>query len=118
MSGVLEASSAGAAELIAAGEGVTLVDFTAEWCGPCRMLAPVLEQLAAETADLTVVTVDVDASPELAGTFGVMSFPTLMFFVDGRPVHRIVGARGVASLREELARARREAVESPAAVTG
>jgi thioredoxin 1 len=117
MSRVLEATSAGAAELIAAGEGVTLVDFTAEWCGPCRMLAPALDQLAAETEDLTVVKVDVDCSPELSIEFGVMSFPTLMFFVDGRPVHRIVGARGVASLREELARAR-QAAESAAPVTG
>lgn len=86
--------------------GMLLVDFTAEWCPPCRALAPVLEQLDAETDDLTVVTVDVDAAPELASRFGVMSFPTLLFFVAGEPVHRLVGARGLGSMREEIVRIR------------
>jgi thioredoxin 1 len=106
MTAVLAADSITATELIATRAGITLVDFTAEWCGPCRMLAPVLEQLAAETDDLTVVAVDVDASPALASEHDVMSFPTLIFFVDGEPVHRLVGARGAGSLREELARVR------------
>ena len=106
MTAVLEADSNTATELIAAGPGITLVDFTAEWCPPCRTLAPVLDQLAAETADLTVVKVDVDASPEFAATYSVMSFPTLMFFVNGEPVHRLIGSRGLGSLREELRRVR------------
>jgi thioredoxin 1 len=109
---VLATDSNTATETIAAQAGVTLVDFTAEWCGPCRMIAPVLEQLAEETEDLTVLKVDVDASPELASRYQVMSFPTLMFFVDGAPVHRIVGARGIASMREEVQRARIAATES------
>ncbi len=96
MTAVLEANATTATEMIAAGPGITLVDFTAEWCAPCRMLAPVLDQLAAETEDLTVVKVDVDASPEFAARYSVMSFPTLMFFVDGRrgaPTGRVPRAR-------------------------
>jgi thioredoxin 1 len=93
-------------ERLAATPGILLVDFTAEWCPPCRALAPVLEQFDAETDDLTVVSVDVDAEPELASRFGVMSFPTMFFFVAGEPVHRLVGARGLGSLREELVRVR------------
>jgi thioredoxin 1 len=106
MSAVLEADLVTTMETIGATPGITLVDFTAEWCAPCRMLAPVLEQLAAETDDLTVLKVDADESWEVAATFDVMSFPTLAFFVDGHEVHRLVGARGLGSLREELARVR------------
>jgi thioredoxin 1 len=106
MSTVLEADSATANEMIASNQGITLVDFTATWCAPCRALSPVLDQLAAQTEDLTVVKVDVDDSPEFASAYGVMSFPTLMFFLDGQPVHRLVGSRGLGSLREELQRVR------------
>jgi thioredoxin len=106
MTAVLQADSTTATELITAGAGITLVDFTAPWCAPCRAIAPVLEQLAEEAEDLTVVALDVDASPELASAYGVTSFPTLIFFRDGRVVHRLVGARGLASLREELHRVR------------
>jgi thioredoxin len=111
MTTVLEATATTFAETINTTPGIVLVDFTAEWCGPCKMIAPVLEQLAAETEDLTVLKVDGDASWELTSLYQVMSFPTLMFFVDGQPVHRLVGARGLASLREELHRVR-EAVAS------
>jgi thioredoxin 1 len=112
MTAVVEADSISANELIARRPGIVLVDFTAEWCPPCRALAPVLDQLATETDDLTVVKVDVDASPEFASAHGVMSFPTLMFFVDGQPVHRLVGSRGLGSLREELDRVRVASTES------
>jgi thioredoxin 1 len=100
-------------ETIAAAEGIVLVDVSAEWCAPCRMLEPVIEQLAAETPDLTVVCLDVDAAPELPRHYDVMSFPTLLFFVDGQLVHRLVGARGLASLREEIARVRTAVPSSP-----
>ncbi len=70
-----------------------LVDFWAEWCGPCRAIAPVVDQLAAEYAGkLKVVKVDVDDNGDVSGKYGVMSIPTLMLFKDGQPVERIVGA--------------------------
>jgi len=70
-----------------------LVDFWAEWCGPCRAIAPVVDQLAAEYAGkLKVVKVDVDDNGEVSGKYGVMSIPTLLLFKDGQPVERIVGA--------------------------
>ena len=91
-----------ARETIVAADGIVLLDFTAEWCPPCRQLAPVLDQLDAETSDLTVLTVDVDTAPELAVEYDVMSFPTMLFFVDGELRKRLVGARGISPLREEL----------------
>ena len=103
---VLEVDPNVATETIATNAGITLVDFTAEWCAPCRAIGPVLEQLAAEQEDLTVLKVDVDAAPEFAATYAVMSFPTLIFFVAGQPVHRHVGARGIVFFREELERVR------------
>jgi thioredoxin 1 len=90
-------------EALASAPGVVLIDFSAEWCAPCRALEPVLDQLEAETPDLTVVRVDVDDVPDLAAEYGVMSFPTLLFFTDGQLQQRLVGARGISALREELA---------------
>ena len=81
-----------------------LVDFWATWCGPCKMVAPVLEEIAKEkTGDLRVVKLDVDANPETARDFQVVSIPTLILFKDGQPVKRIVGAKGKAALLREIA---------------
>jgi thioredoxin len=80
-----------------------LVDFWATWCGPCRMVAPVLEEIAAEKAGkLRVAKLDVDANPETARDFQVVSIPTMILFKDGAPVKRIVGAKGKAALLREL----------------
>jgi thioredoxin 1 len=81
-----------------------LVDFWATWCGPCKMIAPVLEEVAAEKAgELTIAKLDVDANPETARSFNVVSIPTLILFKDGEPVKRIVGAKGKAALLREIA---------------
>jgi thioredoxin 1 len=81
-----------------------LVDFWATWCGPCKMVAPVLEEIAAEQAgQITVAKLDVDANPGTARDFQVVSIPTMILFKDGQPVKRIVGAKGKAALLRELA---------------
>ncbi len=91
-----------AADVLASAKPV-LVDFWATWCGPCRMVAPVLEEIAAEQAGrLTVAKLDVDANPETARDFDVVSIPTLILFDRGKPVRRIVGAKGKAALLREL----------------
>lgn len=68
-----------------------LVDFWAAWCGPCRMVAPVLEELAAENEKVKIVKLDVDANPISAGRFGVRAIPTMILFKDGREAQRLVG---------------------------
>ncbi|HHX53208.1 MAG TPA: thioredoxin [Erysipelothrix sp.] len=72
-------------------EGLVLVDFYADWCGPCKMIAPVLEEIDKEDADLNIVKVDVDAQGVLAQRYGVMSIPTLVLFKDGVKVDEMVG---------------------------
>ena len=92
------------ADKVLASQTPVLVDFWAAWCGPCRMVAPVLDEIAKEKAgSLTVAKVDVDANPSTARDFQVVSIPTLILFKDGKPVKRIVGAKGKAALLKELA---------------
>ncbi len=80
-----------------------LVDFTAHWCPPCRLMAPVLAELAAERQDLRVVQVDVDRDQQAAARYEVLSMPTFILFRGGEPVLRLVGARPGRRLRQELA---------------
>jgi len=71
-----------------------LVDFWAEWCGPCRVIAPMIEELASDyEGRAKVVKLDVDANPQVAMQYGIRSIPSLIFFKDGRPVDQIVGIR-------------------------
>ena len=84
------------------GGALMLVDFWAAWCGPCRALAPVLETLAEARPELRIGKVDVDAQPELAARFDVMTVPTLLLFRSGRLLRRTTGAKTPAELEEFL----------------
>jgi thioredoxin 1 len=90
-------------EEVKSSEKPVLVDFWAEWCGPCKMIAPILEQIADEQAGrLTLSKLDVDQNMETARRYEVMSIPTLILFKEGEPVHRLVGAKSKAQLEKEL----------------
>jgi thioredoxin 1 len=90
-------------EEIATSEKPVLVDFWAEWCGPCKMLAPILDEVAGENVEkITVAKVNVDENPDLARQFDIMSIPTLIVFQGGQPVHRFQGASGKAGLLQNL----------------
>ncbi len=81
-----------------------LVDFWAEWCGPCKMVAPVLEEIATEHADkITVAKLDIDANPSTPRDYRVMSIPTMILFSGGKPVKQIIGAKPKAALLDDLA---------------
>jgi len=85
-------------EALVATRGLVMVDFWADWCGPCRAIAPVLEELASE-AGVTLMTVNVDENPGLAARYGIRSIPTIVFFKEGAVVDRVVGAAPKAVLQ-------------------
>lgn len=84
-------------------DGVAMVDFWASWCGPCQMVGPVIEEIAAERTDVKVCKVNVDEQPDIAGKYNVMSIPTIIIFKNGEPAKMSVGAKPKAELLALLA---------------
>ncbi|GAA5004552.1 thioredoxin [Kitasatospora paranensis] len=104
ITGIDEVTDATFAAEVLGADGPVLVDFTADWCPPCRMLAPVLTEVAREEAGrLRIVQLNVDTNPETQAAYGVLSMPTLVVFRGGEPVKTMVGARAKAKLLRELA---------------
>ena len=91
---VVEITDQNFADTVEGADGLTMVDFWAEWCGPCRMVAPIVEQLAEDYGDegLTVGKLDVDQNPDVTVRFAVRSIPSVLFFKDGQHVDTVVGA--------------------------
>jgi thioredoxin 1 len=99
----LEITNANFEQQVMNSGGLTLVDFWADWCGPCRMVAPIIEQLAGEYQDKLVVgKVNVDNEGELATRFKIMSIPTIILFKDGEIAERLVGARAKEELKSVI----------------
>ena len=102
MSEILHVTDENFEELVAKSEKTVFLDFWAPWCTPCRMVGPILDEIAGERSDIKVAKVNVDEQPELAGQFGVMSIPTLVVVKEGRIVQQAMGARPKAQILSML----------------
>ena len=92
------------AEQVLGSEKAVLVDFWAEWCGPCKMVSPVLEEIAAEHPDkITLAKLNIDENPQIARDYQIMSIPTMTIFQGGKPVKIIIGAKPKGALLRDLA---------------
>lgn len=101
---IVEITDANFADEIENGEGLQMIDFWATWCGPCRMVAPIVEELAAEYAEkgLRVGKLDVDSNPQTTTRFRVTSIPSILFFKDGELVDKVIGAVPRPHLEEKI----------------
>ena len=90
-------------EFLSDNSGTVLVDFYAEWCGPCKMIAPIVEELSEELTGVTFAKINVDQAGEIAAAFNVMSIPTLIVFKDGKEYKRLIGYNTKENLISELA---------------
>ena len=101
---ILEVTDANFADEIEAGEGLRMIDFWATWCGPCKMVAPIVEELAGEYADkgLRVGKLNVDSNPSVTTRFRVTSIPSILFFKDGELVDKVIGAVPRPHLEEKI----------------
>ena len=103
MGNIKEATDATFEEMVLKNEKPVVVDFWATWCGPCKMVAPILDEIADEqVGKIRIAKLNVDDNPDVARRFGVMSIPTMIVFKDGQPDKRLVGARGKGQILEEL----------------
>ena len=103
MAGVIAVTNATWESEVQKSKGLALVDFWAVWCGPCRMVAPIVEEIAKEyDGRLKVMKLNTDENPEVSGRYQIMGIPTLMFFKDGAPVDKIVGAMPKAHFVEKI----------------
>jgi thioredoxin 1 len=100
--GIVTLTSSTFDESVAAGDKPVVVDFWAEWCGPCKMIAPILAEVAAEQPGVIIAKLNVDENPDIAMRFNVMSIPTLLVFQGGEVKKRLVGAKGKGQLLQEL----------------
>ncbi|UOZ06066.1 thioredoxin [Amycolatopsis sp. WQ 127309] len=100
---MLEVTDASFATDVLHSEKPVLVDFWATWCGPCKKLTPVLEEIAAEQSDVTFVKLNVDDNPDTARDYQVMSLPTMILFANGEPVKQIIGAKKKTALLSDIA---------------
>ena len=87
-------------------KGLVFVDFYADWCGPCKMTSPIIEELANEVKEIKFVKVNVDENPDLASQYNIFSIPTFLIFKDGKVIHQFVGARGKEGFISEIEKAK------------
>jgi thioredoxin 1 len=99
---IIEVTDANFQAEVIESETPVLVDFWAPWCGPCRVVAPVLEEIAGERDDVRIVKLNVDDNQQTAATYGIMAIPTMLLFRNGQPAHRIQGAMPKKRLEAEI----------------